>query len=477
MKYCAKVLLVGLDEELPSDPSVAYSGTPPIIGCNNLVCGKCGATVRHADGCSTTSGHAPHGLAELYDSRDPRASPLLNKGPSDERWRTYFCRCAWADSGADMKFVAMTDAPWKCGGHPDGESRSGGTKVEVVDARDIHIAEARKATDDLIAATVPIMIPETGAKIRMYWAPNVEPEFASASELRDALLASYPEAKTSGVPVVVTNRGEDTKPAWGWVETLLLQRTDWWQAAGIALQHAATDGGPIAQTALVELLAHYNRSIVLLPWTAPMAKLWPDRKTVDTPATGWGSPKNRLDDVIRDQKKYVKDIHTGGDGTTFLDSYGADGKDIIAPLKTEADLRALLVETAHAGRNPGGGTGPWSWLAFEFLIGEDWLRPAFERIVNTLDDKDQTMILALLDWFFEEQDLWKLAPLLSTWHSHPPSWWSISATTVPPNWKYNIRSGHWPDCNTLGDVATEALRRAKWQLVTPPVVNLPQLYR
>jgi hypothetical protein len=45
-----------------------------------------------------------------------------------------------------------------------------------------------------------------------------------------------------------------------------------------------------------------------------------------------------------------------------------------------------------------------------------------------------------------------------------------------PGWKQNSRIAHWPDVKTLGDVATEALRRAKWQVVTPLVVDLPQLY-
>ena len=36
MKYCTEAVLVGLDHPLPSDPSVAWEGTPPVIGCNRL---------------------------------------------------------------------------------------------------------------------------------------------------------------------------------------------------------------------------------------------------------------------------------------------------------------------------------------------------------------------------------------------------------------------------------------------------------
>jgi len=35
----------------------------------------------------------------------------------------------------------------------------------------------------------------------------------------------------------------------------------------------------------------------------------------------------------------------------------------------ERDLKKLLEETARNGQFPGGDQGPWSWLAFELLIG------------------------------------------------------------------------------------------------------------
>jgi hypothetical protein len=39
-----------------------------------------------------------------------------------------------------------------------------------------------------------------------------------------------------------------------------------------------------------------------------------------------------------------------------------------------------------------------------------------------------------------------------------------------------MRSAHWPNVKTLADVVREALRRAKSQAVTPPVLDLPILY-
>ena len=91
-------------------------------------------------------------------------------------------------------------------------------------------------------------------------------------------------------------------------------------------------------------------------------------------------------------------------------------------------------------------------------------------------DAADAMVFAMLDWCFEEQDLWRFVQLLDGWRAHPPPWWTIPASTTPTGWERNMRSAHWPNMNTLGDVAIEALRRAKWQVVTPPVLDLPPLY-
>jgi hypothetical protein len=467
MKYCAEAILVGLDHELPADPAVAYSGKPPFIGCNHLVCENCGAVVRHADSRSTSSNYSPprDELERLYESNDPASSPLLEGGPLHRESRAYFCRCDWraVNVGGEL-FCDLIDQPWKCGGHQPGMTL----------AHDIRVAAAREAVDALVGETVPIFIPETGAKIKLDYAPGVHPEFATASELRDALLASYPDAATYGAPVVPRHR-DDTQPAWGWVKDFLLMRSDWWPALGIALQHAATDGGELARTALVELLGHYSDSIALVPWTSPLAELWPDVRTLTRAATGWGRPDGRLDAIIRDQKKTVAEVRAGK-GRAFLDGHGPRGEPLIGPLTNEDQLRALLVASARAGQFPDGDKGPWSWLASKLIFGDPWMRPALVHIIHTIDVADEPSVFALLDWFTEQQDLWQFVKLLEGWVAHPPRWWAMRADTKPSGWKRTIRSSFWLGVSTLGDIAVEALRRAKWQAATPPVIDLPQLY-
>lgn len=323
-----------------------------------------------------------------------------------------------------------------------------------------------------IEPVAPIVVPETDAKIRMYVASNIQPAFSTVSELRDSLLASYPDAARLGGPFVGRDN-DDRDPAWYWAIDLVRMRSDWWPALGIALQHAATHGGELARTALVELLAHFNASIAVLPWTAPMATRWGDRRAVNSAATGWGAPDFRLDAVVRDQQKYVAAVRSGK-SEVFLDGHGVDGEAVIGPLTNEAELRALLAETARAGRFPEGTKGPWSWLAFELLIGDDWMRPALVRIASTLEAPADPMIFALLDWFSEEQDLWRFIEVLDGWIARPPPWWNAMGT--PTGWQRSMRTTTWPGVQTLGDVVVEARRRARQQVLTAPVVDLPRLY-
>jgi hypothetical protein len=310
-------------------------------------------------------------------------------------------------------------------------------------------------------------------KIRFTYAPSVNPEFSTASELRDSLLASYPDAAYFHRPVVGRNR-DDTAPAWGWTIDLIGTRRDWWPALGIALQHAANDGGDLARTALVDLLADFTDSVALLPWTSPVAVKWPDVRAVGA-GTGWGAPDFGLEAIIRDQTRYLSEVTTGK-STVFLGEYGKGGKVIRGPFTNEADLRVLLDATAQAGQFPDGDKGPWSWLGFELLIGDAWQRPAFLHVVSTIEPADQPNICALLDWFSEERDLWQFVQLLEGWVAHQPSWWTTPADTKPKGWRRTMRSSHWPDITTLGDVAVETLRRARLQVATPPVVDLPILF-
>ncbi len=467
MQFCVKAWLVSLEFEIPSDPAIAYTGGQPRIGCNHLVCSQCGFDVRHADHRSTTSNPPPPRakLEELYDSSEPETSPLLDGTPLHAKSRAYFCRCQWlAIDLSGARAVDDIDPMWACAGHGAATDGSDADPSKPVPAAHV---EARKQADAAVAAHRLAT-----ATIKLRYAVGVAPEFSTTAELRDSLLASYPDAAAFGKPVVAVDR-ESTVPAWGWVIELLKKRSDWLPSIGIALQHAARDGGDLARRALFDLMGDFHESVALLPWTAPLARTWSDLSAERT-ATGFGEPEFRFDSIARDQERYLAAARTS---SIVLLKYGKNG-DLIArePFATEADLQAVLDESARAGEFPGGDKGPWSWVAFQLLIKGAWMRPAFVHLVTTLDTSITPHLYALLDWFSEESDLWQFVALLDGWIAKPPPWWGKLAETKPKGWKRDLRSAYWPNVKTLGDVVQETRKLAAMQVATPPVDDLPLLY-
>lgn len=471
MQHCAEAWLVSLEYELPTDPSVAYDGGDPIVGCNHLVCRRCGAEVRHADHRAVPQLYPPENLKDLYESPAPESSPLLDARPLHKDSRAYFCRCSWygCELAGGKDTETMDDHEWRCAGHPEKSGKAAPEDAE----RAARVAKAEAETAPL-REHAAVLESVRDAKLRFTWGENVRPEFTTTAGLRDALLASWPDASYFKAPVVGKGR-DDTLPAWGWAIDLIHQRTDWWPALGIALQHAVKDGGEYAQRAFATMLADYRDSIALLPWTEPLAAEVPEAKAPGS-GTGWGVPDFRAQTIIADQKKFLVEISGDGSDEAFLDEHGPGGKPITGPFRNEDDLRDLLVKSAHAGQFPYGSQGPWSWLGSEIVTAPAWFRPALDHAINTIDTSDDRVLRAMLDWFSEERDLWRYIDLLSGWAKQPPAWWDDSAKTKPKGWKYNMRSAHWPNTSTLGSVVMEALRRAMIQAATPPVEDLPQLY-
>lgn len=297
---------------------------------------------------------------------------------------------------------------------------------------------------------------------------RLEFAFATASELRDALLAAFPDAGFAGGPFVMVTP-DDAQPAWSWAIDLIRRRTDWRPALGIALQHAAHDGGDLARTALADFLANFRESIVELEWTSPLAQRWPDARATRAGAGfGGGGIDPRLADIVADQKSLWNTV--AAEPRVFLDEHGPGGAPVVGQMTDAASLQPILRDTANAGRFPGA-KGPWSWLEGELLF-HTWLPSALEPAVRAVVAHEGNEPLAFLDWMSEECDLWRFVGLLEEWTAKPPIWWSRSASQIPAGWQSRIRSSAWPGVITLGDVVQEALARARQQAATPPVVDL-----
>ena len=251
-------------------------------------------------------------------------------------------------------------------------------------------------------------------KISYHHASNVEPAFSAASELRDALLASYPDAAHYSAPLVAKGR-DDTAPAWGWIEILLTTRSDWWPALGIALQHAAQDGGAYARIALADALEASQATIPLLPWTEPTAQQFPDA-TAPTHATGFGEPDWRLATIVRSQRALWR---TQQGNEISAANIGPDGGWLTAQVHTPGDLEAML---AIAARGPTtDADGPWSWLVPHLLFHPQWGPWMPSLCAKFLGagavDVD---VRAALDWYDEAHDLWRHIALLEGLARTPP---------------------------------------------------------
>lgn len=296
--------------------------------------------------------------------------------------------------------------------------------------------------------------------------------FSSASTLRDALLGSFADASYAGGPFIVVDR-ENTTPAWSWLLDLIRARTDWWECAGIAFQHAVADGEDLARTAAADFLARHYFAPALLPWTDVVAKRWPDVRASFGPVHFVPDDHEpRIADIIAEHKKWLAKVGSP-DRHVVLWSFNVDGSNARAPLKDAADLRSLLERTAQAGYFHDD-DGPWGWLKKE-ILHRKWLADELPQVVAQLI-ADERLAFALLDWLLDGWDAWRFDVQLAAWLQNPPSWSSLPVKHKPSGWKRPIRSATYlPDVATLRDVVDHLHQKTQFQLITRPVVDLDAL--
>lgn len=413
------------------------------------------------DGPFCGSDHAGAQSWEEFESAGPPADIRMPPEIADE---------IRAHLVARRKGMPRSDAPPPLPAGPDALRESSYAAFLAEEAR-----RDQQARADALA-----WVPDQGTRRFVRDAKGALHEFSSVSELRDRLLASCPDGQPTYGPSI--GGGDTMAPDWGWAVDLV-RSSEWIPALGIALQHAATDGGELAQIALAELLGHLSASTALLPWTTPMAELWPDRRTSYSPPTGWGGADHTLRTIVLDQASHVaahRAARTAGEALLY--GYGANGGGVVARLASESGLRDALAATARAGRFPDGGAkGPWSWLAHELRIDEERgaaLRSALVRIASSVGEAgaDDPIVYALLDWFYDGQDLSWFAGVLDGWLVRPPSWWN-TVLSAPRGWERSLRiAREGPHLRKLGDVAMRAHQAARMEFATPPVIDLPRLY-
>lgn len=135
--------VVGARRVLAEDPTEFFSpDLPDTIGCNQLLCQRCGEGVRSAVGVVPKKGVTP---SQIFDAADWESSPKLlqtERAPIVNRF--YCCRCTyWLENSEHATEDPDRDPidpvfPWRCGGHPivsvpfdlDGETIDASTDFE-----------------------------------------------------------------------------------------------------------------------------------------------------------------------------------------------------------------------------------------------------------------------------------------------------------------------------------------------------------
>lgn len=103
---------------IPSDER-DYRADKEIVGCNRIFCRLCKSWVKHIDAHRVWGYQLERNEHEqLYESLDPKRFPALRSDPDWDGFRTYLCRCTWADTPGLKRLCYGDIDGWGCAGHP-----------------------------------------------------------------------------------------------------------------------------------------------------------------------------------------------------------------------------------------------------------------------------------------------------------------------------------------------------------------------
>ena len=109
--------LVSGNSDVPDDPSEYQAAMRrPVIGCNQVACGRCGASVRSRVGLFPLPLDAPRDWAVVYATDDWSTLPEMDPDPV---YRLYVCKCRYeaVNSSRPLLRDEVAVSSWSCAGH------------------------------------------------------------------------------------------------------------------------------------------------------------------------------------------------------------------------------------------------------------------------------------------------------------------------------------------------------------------------
>ncbi|MSQ83904.1 MAG: hypothetical protein EXR77_13630 [Myxococcales bacterium] len=271
-------------------------------------------------------------------------------------------------------------------------------------------------------------------------------DLRSASDLRGAMRTCLRDAEYLGGPNVLVGRDVDIA-AWSWLGEVCLLRSDWLPAVAAALRDVIANGTPMEHQALVDLLANETATVRLLPWTAGWA-LGHGDWTGTRSGTGWGgsSTAPRLDHVLANQERYAE--------AWSAKVHEVPWKTQMVALNNPEQLRALLEQTARAGRGPVTPQGDhgWDWLVQQVAF-VPWVGQALAELLPWALTTDAGLGYAALDYLLIGQDAWLWLDCVRRWRQNPPWWARTPLKNRPKGWTRRARHSHDSALTTYGDLA------------------------
>jgi len=300
----------------------------------------------------------------------------------------------------------------------------------------------------------------------MWPAPTGPLTLSSATDLRDALVATA-SGDTPNSPSFRVGR-DDAEPAWAWLGRLVAARSDWRQAAVLALSQILALGDGAHAVVLCDLFAT-DRAAALLRDGLDEAVLDGLRGTQGTVGTlGFGGTSTPTLGAVLDGQAAMLRASRDPTRRVIFDAWVGPFTPRLVTLADDAATVALLADTADLGKAwPSSWTnGPWGWTAMEELF-RDGFAASLATHVGDVVAAEPERIWTALAWLGHGWDVRRFHAVLADWQASPPVALISKTDHIPKGWRYPPLAS-FAGAKTIGDVLQTLCDAAALEVSTAP---------